>query len=187
MDLLFYRETNLYRLKAVVISIRRGSTLLQKYVQNDSRSASQMQVATPFSGTIFCCPAVKYITKATEYTELVSYGINQNIQMANSASNTLENNTRRCRFSSFKHASASVLNADSWYEYQLGKMTMGAVLNPLQRKLAQLSDSVSIPEESLRHNEGNVINLLWLDGHATQGSGKNIYLKDYENHFWTGR
>ena len=64
---------------------------------------------------------------------------------------------------------------------------MSSVLNQLQRNLAQLVDNVNIPEESMRHNEGNVINLLWLDGHATQGSGKNIYLRNYEHHFWSGR
>ena len=161
--------------------------ILAKYIQNDSRTASEMLADSPFPGTIYCCPAVNNAVKSSEFAELLSYGINQNIQMTNPGANTLDNNTRRCRFSSFKNASASVLNADSWSEYSLGKRTMGAVLNPLQRKLAQLSDSVSITDESLRHNEGNVINLLWLDGHATQGSGKNINLNNYNDHFWTGR
>ena len=160
---------------------------LAKYVQNDTRTAGKMQVASPFIGTIFCCPAVNNVTKSSQYDQRFSYGINQNIQMANPGSNTLVNNIRRARFSSFKNASATVLNADCWYEFSLSKWTMSSVLNQLQRNLAQLVDNVNIPEESMRHNEGNVINLLWLDGHATQGSGKNIYLKDYEHHFWSGR
>ena len=166
---------------------RRWIYALAKYTQNDTRNALQMQAATPFVGTIYCCPAVNNVVKDAEYTEKYSYGINQNIQMVNPGTNDLENNTRRCRFSSFKNSSATVLNADSWDYYILSKTTIGAVLNPLQRKLAQLSDSVTISEESLRHNDGNVINLLWLDGHATQGSGKNINLSNYNNHFWSGR
>ena len=161
--------------------------LLAKYVQKDSRTASQMQVATPLVGSIYCCPAVNNVVKASEYDIKLSYGINQNIQMVNPGLNTFENNTRRCRFSSFKNSSATVLNADDWSNYVLSKISIGAVLNQLQRKIAQLTDGVTISEESLRHNDGNVINLLWLDGHASQGSGQNINLSNYNNHFWSGR
>ena len=160
---------------------------LAKYVQNDPRTPYQMQTDSPFVGSIYCCPAVNNVVKPTASALMLSYGINQNIQMVNPLTNTLTNNTRRCRFSNFKNASATVLNADSWKDSALAKISMGAVLNQLQRKIAQLTDGVTISEESLRHNDGNVINLLWLDGHASQGSGQNINLSNYNNHFWSGR
>ena len=161
---------------------------LAKYIQNDTRSALEMQTASPFVGSIYCCPAVNNVVKPTVSAQMFSYGMNQSIQMADPRLNKLEDgNTRYCRFSNFKNSSATVLNADNWSTYELSKISMGTVLNQLQRKIAQLPDEVSIANESLRHNDGNVINILWLDGHASQGSGQNINLSDYGKHFWSGR
>ena len=161
--------------------------VLAKYVQNDPRTGLEMQIASPFVGTIYGCPAVSKNVKSSESSLKLSYGINQNIHMVSSLLNTLENNSRRCRFSSFKNSSATVLNADSWSEYALSKITVGSVLNPLQRTIAKLPDGVTFSEESQRHNDGNVLNILWLDGHASQASGQNINLYSYNVHFWSGR
>ena len=127
--------------------------MLAKYVQRDTRGPGYMAKDSPFSGTIYGCPAVGKIVKTNEWTAKLSYGINQNIQMVNPLLNTLTNNTRRCRFSSFKNASSTVLNADSWSDISLAKISMGAVLNQLQRNLAQLPGGTTISEESLRHKQ----------------------------------
>ena len=170
--------------------------LLWKTVLHDGRSDTDLQNAAPYKGSVLFCPADTY---STRLAGSCSYGMNGFLQLANPATASFSaSNIQRKKAGSFRQPSQILWGTDSGkYSGNTAFISyrgyMSSLLNSRERSAAG-SFSLAFQESELqmRHNNGNYLNMLWLDGHVKPASGGQLPLGGYyataaQKLFWAGQ
>ena len=170
--------------------------LLWKTVLRDGRNDDDLQNAAPYKGSVFFCPSDTY---STRLAGSCSYGLNGFPQLANPATASFApDNIRRAKAGGFRRPSHVLWSADTGkYSGNTAFISyrgfMSSLLNSRERSAAG-SFSLAFQESELqmRHNNGNSLNVLWLDGHVKPASGGQMPLGGYyanaaQKLFWAGQ
>jgi prepilin-type N-terminal cleavage/methylation domain len=170
--------------------------LLLKTVLNDGRSDDDLTNAAPYKGSVFFCPADTYPTRLEGSC---SYGLNGFLQLANPATASFSaSNIQRKKAGSFRQPSQILWGTDTgkyagntaFISY---RGNISSLLNSRERSAAgSFSLAYQESELQMRHNNGNSLNVLWLDGHVKPASGGQMPLGGYyanaaQKLFWAGQ
>lgn len=150
---------------------------------NDPSNAERVVLKLQSGKNIFTCPAFQ-----TEDAALYSrYSFNWNVNMKKGTYSAPSiGNQERHKTSFTKYPSRTFLSIDDSGELQYA--TRGRIVKLLSlpaARRARCADVVDGVGSALRHG-GEVLNVLFLDGHAATSPAAKLYLGGYSGIFWTG-
>ncbi len=168
--------------------------LYRRHLENDRRSGGEMQLLSPFPGTIYACPSARVTKNSGDYTVIMTYTLNANISMTQANLNTLTSNTQRTKIERQKYPTQTFAMADSgrkrtgeWASATLNRERMTGLLRPAERTASGNTDLLDYGEnEEMRHSGGRTLNILYLDGHVAKLQS-GLKFNNYALTCWSGK